>query len=181
MHDDILTGVNVRLRALEPGDVDLLYAWENDTSVWDVSNTLVPFSRFQIEEYVLNTHHDLFRTRQLRLMVDLNDTDEGDIFAGTIDLFDFEPFHHRAGVGVLIREPYRKKGYAYEAMELFIRYAFNKLQLHQLYCNISPDNVISLKLFEKLGFLKCGIKKDWMHNGHTWQEEWMFQLINHGG
>ena len=154
MLNTTLTGIHVKLRALEPGDVDLLYTWENDPSVWNVSNTLSPFSRFQMEELVLNTQNDIFASRQLRLMVDLVEMGSGEMPAGTIDLFDFDPYHHRAGIGILILEPYRQKGYAFEAMEIFIRYAFGTLQLHQLYCNISPDNTSSLHLFEKLGFVK---------------------------
>lgn len=179
MTKSILTGNHIKLRALEPGDVDLLFAWENDTTVWSVSNTLAPFSRFQLEEYVLNAHHDLFTTHQLRLMVDLLAAGDGEKSIGTIDLFDFEPLHHRAGVGILLQEPYRSKGYALEAMKVFIGYAFSTLRLHQLYCNILPDNQSSLKLFGKLGFERCGIKKDWVHDGHRWHEEWMFQLIRH--
>jgi len=179
MKNDILAGDNVLLRALEPGDAGLLYAWENDTSIWNVSNTLAPFSRFQIEEYVMNTQQDIFTTRQLRLMIDRLGVGDGEKSVGTIDLFDFDPVHRRAGVGILIREPYRSKGYAFEAMNIFIRYAFGTLRLHQLYCNIMPDNSSSLNLFEKLGFVKCGAKQDWVYDGRQWQEEWMFQLINH--
>ena len=36
----------IRLRALEPEDLDLLYAWENDTSLWEFGSTLVPYSRY---------------------------------------------------------------------------------------------------------------------------------------
>ncbi|MCX6267300.1 MAG: GNAT family N-acetyltransferase [Bacteroidetes bacterium] len=179
MKNNTLTGIHVKLRALEPDDAELLFSWENDTSIWDVSNTIAPFSRFQIEEYVLNSRQDIFTARQLRLMVDVIDPAESREPAGTIDLFDFDPLHHRAGVGILIREPYRKKGYAMDAMQIFIQYAFTTLQLHQLYCNISPDNVSSLKLFEKLGFVRCGIKKEWIRGGQKWHDEWMYQLIHH--
>ena len=48
----ILTGKTLKLRALELSDVDLLYKWENNTSIWNVSNTLVPFSRESIEQFV---------------------------------------------------------------------------------------------------------------------------------
>jgi diamine N-acetyltransferase len=173
----MLKGIKVKLRALEPADIDLLYAWENDPAVWPVSNTVAPFSRLQIEEYVLNSQNDIFTTRQLRLMVDLVQPIPGIISVGSIDLFDFEPLHHRAGVGILIREPFRAKGYAQEAMKLLIGYAFSTLLLHQLYCNISPDNITSLSLFQKLGFARCGVKKDWVQDAGKWKEEWMFQLI----
>jgi diamine N-acetyltransferase len=180
MTNNILTGNNLKLRALEPSDVDVLYAWENDTSIWKVSNTLTPFSRFQLEEYVLNAQNDIFSAKQLRLMVDLLEAGKGEQSVGTIDLFDYDPFHCRAGVGILIREPHRNKGHAVEAMNLLITYAFSTLGLHQLFCNISQDNNSSVNLFEKLGFKKCGIKKEWIHEDHTWKDEWMFQLINSG-
>ena len=179
MVKDFLTGENVRLRALEPGDAGLLYDWENDTSIWNVSNTLTPFSRFQIEEYVLNTQNDIFAARQLRLMIMLQAQGEDETPVGTIDLFDFDPIHQRAGVGILLREPFRERGYAIEALQILIRYAFATLRLHQIYCNISPENSSSLHLFNKLGFVRCGMKQDWVNDGEHWKEEWMFQLINH--
>jgi len=181
MVNNKLTGVNVKLRALEPGDIGVLYEWENDTTVWDAGNTLTPFSRFQIESYILNEQNDLFASRQLRLMVELVQNNADGKPAGTIDLFDFDPVNFRGGVGLLIREPFRGKGYGTEAMEIFIRYAFGTLRLHQLYCNISPDNKSSLTLFRKLGFVQCGIKKGWNRDGDGWKDEWMFQLISHGG
>jgi diamine N-acetyltransferase len=177
LHAPYLHAPRLRLRALEPADVDLLYTWENDPSVWNVSNTLTPFSRFQLEEYVLNAQNDIYATKQLRLIVEmLTDSEEAQPI-GTIDLFDFDPVHARAGVGILIREQFRDRGYAAEALDEFIRYAFGILRLHQLYCNISPDNEASLSLFRKSGFVQCGIKKDWINDGDQWQEEWMFQLI----
>ena len=177
-----LTGPNLRLRAIEPGDLDTLYDWENDTSVWKVSNTLTPFSRFQLEEYVLNAQNDIFAVRQLRLMIDLLQSADGIVKSvGSVDLFDFDPFHFRAGVGIMIMEESREKGFAREAMQILIPYAFNTLRLHQLYCNISPENLPSLHLFEKLGFERCGIKRDWVNEAGQWKDEWMFQLINRHG
>jgi diamine N-acetyltransferase len=178
MVKDILTGTNIRLRALEPGDVELLYQWENDTSVWSVSNTLAPFSKFQLEQYVLNSQNDLFAAKQLRLMAVIHPGQAEEIPVGTLDLFDFEPFHRRAGLGIMICEPYRGRGLAHEALGILINYAFGTLRLHQLYCNISSQNTFSLQLFEKLGFARCGARRDWIRDGGQWVDEWMFQLIN---
>jgi diamine N-acetyltransferase len=172
-----MEGKNVRLRALEPEDVDLLYAWENDTSIWKVSNTLEPFSRFHLEQYVLNSRNDIYATRQLRLMIDLVNPGLEEKSVGAIDLFDFDPVHARAGVGILVRESSRMKGFAADALKIFIRYAFETLRLHQLYCNISPENEASLHLFQKFGFTRCGVKKDWISGDKQWHDEWMFQLI----
>ncbi len=177
MTTNLLTSRNLRLRAVEPADIDLLLEWENDTSIWKVSNTLVPFSRFEIEEYVLDAKRDIFAARQLRLMIDLI-LSNGDIKTiGAIDLFDFDPVNLRAGIGIMIRPEYRGEGYARETLGLMIRYVSEVLHLHQLYCNISAENVLSIQLFEKSGFIRCGQKKEWLNSGFTWVDEFMYQLI----
>ena len=177
MSKDLLTGNKVSLRALEPADVERLYEWENDPSVWGVSNTLAPWSRYQLEQYVMASDQDIIAARQLRLMIDVVQEAPPVITIGTIDLFDFDSLHLRAGVGILICEPYRKQGYAFEALSLLILYVKKTLHLHQLYCNISRANTNSINLFQKLGFVRCGEKKEWINFGDRWEDEWMFQKI----
>src|SRR6185436_12887613 len=103
-----LIGELIRLRALEPSDVDLLYQWENDASVWSVSGTLAPFSKFVLEQYLASSHQDIYSNKQLRLMIDLsanNEEDEPESRGiGCIDLFDFDPKNRKAGVGILIAD-----------------------------------------------------------------------------
>jgi len=175
---DLLTGKKVQLRAVEPNDIDIIYKWENNTSVWQLSNTLAPFSRHIIKQFIDNSHLDIFQSRQLRLMIDKIENDSAETI-GTIDIFDFEPLHKRAGIGILIAdEQNRKNGFASEALDILIHYCFNTLQLHQLYCNITSDNTESLNLFQKKGFTLIGIKKDWLIFPKGKKDELMFQLIN---
>jgi diamine N-acetyltransferase len=174
---NILESKNIKLRALEPTDVELLFKWENDPDLWLISNTLAPFSKYIIKQYIKNSHLDIYQTRQLRMMIDLKEK-VGANTIGAIDLFDFDAYHHRAGIGILIKEEKdRKKGYASEALELFIHYCFNTLQLHQVYCNISSDNHSSLKLFQKHGFVIVGEKKDWLRDGDSWRGEFLLQRV----
>jgi diamine N-acetyltransferase len=97
---------------------------------------------------------------------------------GTVDIFDFDPFHKRAGLGILIAdEEERKKGYASMALKCLIEYCFNTLQIHQLYCNILSNNCESINLFKKLGFTESGIKKEWIKTPEGYLDEHLFQLI----
>ena len=141
----------IALRALEPSDIDLLYNWENDPDNWRVSNTITPYSKHILKKYLENSHLDIYQTKQLRLMIDLKDKNLKTIKTiGTIDLFDFDPYHNRAGIGILIGDKSeRKKGYASAALENLVHYAFHTLQLNQIYCNILTDNKESLILFQK--------------------------------
>lgn len=172
-----MTGKNISLRALEPEDVDLMYKWENDPEVWHLSNTITPFSRFVLEQYLINSHEDIFTSKQLRLMIDKKDSSSEPKTIGSVDLFDFSPHHKRAGIGILIIKEERSRGYASEALQLMINYAFDTLDLHQLYCNISEENEQSLKLFLKHGFVMIGNKKEWLRIKNKWVDEHMFQLI----
>ena len=164
----------ISLRAIEPEDIELLYVWENDPEIWEVSHTLVPYSKYILALYIQNSDKDIYESKQLRLMIT---TKEGKTI-GAIDLFDFDPYHSRVGIGLLIhnRED-RSKGYASAALEQIIFYCFNKLRIHQLYANIEIGNTVSLQLFEKYGFKICGTKKDWLRTPKGWGDEVMLQLI----
>ena len=129
-----LSNDTITLRAIEPEDIELLYAWENDPEIWEVSHTLVPYSKYILALYIKNADKDIYESKQLRLMIETSDGRT----IGAIDLFDFEPYHERVGIGLLIhnRED-RSKGYASAALDLLINYCFSKLNIHQLYANIS--------------------------------------------
>lgn len=170
----MLTATHIYLRTLEPIDASMMLKWENNPDNWAVSNTLVPFSEHLILQYV-NSAQDIFATKQLRFIICLRDSDKP---IGTIDLFEYDPLHQRAGVGVLIDEvSERNKGYATEALELMIRYSFERLNLHSLFCHIFESNTHSIQLFEKQGFEKMGIKKDWVKTKNGWENEGFYQLI----
>ena len=170
-----MKGKNISFRAPEPEDIDLLYAWENDTKIWHLSNTVTPYSRQILEEYILNAQQDIYTAKQLRLMIILISTGKA---VGCIDLFDYDPQHLRAGVGILIDDNHRQKGYASEALSVLIEYAFTILHLHQLYCNVTPDNETSLQLFQKQNFKIIGLKKEWLRVKNSWVDEYMLQLLN---
>lgn len=169
----MLIGENIRLRALEPTDIEVLYQWENDTAIWKVSQTMAPFSKHILTQYLANAHQDIFTAKQLRLIIEK----EGKPI-GTIELFDYEPLHQRAGVGIWIANvSEREKGYAKEALQLMISYAFKHLKMHQLYCNISSSNKASVNLFSGLDFMLVGVKKQWNKVADGWEDELLFQLL----
>ena len=174
----ILKGNKVQLRAVEPYDLEIIHKWENDSSIWNLSNTITPFSKHIIKQFIENSHVDIYTTKQLRLMIDCID-ENNERTIGTIDIFDFDPLNKRAGIGILIADNEdRGKGYASDALDTLIRYCFEVLQLHQVYCNITTDNVNSINLFTKKGFQFIGTKKDWLIFNNKTKDESMYQLLN---
>lgn len=161
-----LENETIRLRALEPEDLELLYRWENNPELWSLGNTMSPYSRYILKEYIRESHRDIFEVKQLRLMIELCSTGAA---IGTVDLYDFEPHHRRAGVGILIDSLYQRNGFAAQAMCVLMDYAFKYLKLYQLYVHIPIGNEASKTLFTRCGFVISGILKDWVmtENGYS--------------
>lgn len=171
-----LTGTKLYLRALEPKDLDFLYHLENDTSLWELSQTQKPYSKAILENYLSNAHLDIYQVKQLRLCICSIDDDT---LLGLIDIFDFDPKNRRAGVGLVIASPKdRSRGYGGEALRLVCKYAFSHLNVHQLYANILSDNRASTTLFEQQGFERVGVKKDWIFSLGRFKDEQLYQKIN---
>lgn len=169
---------NVLLRAIEPTDLDNMYLWENDISVWKVSQTISPFSKYTLKEFCATANVEIHIAKQLRLMIDVKN-DDITIPVGMVDLFDYDAINRRAGIGILIgNKNYRKKGIASNTLEIIISYCFNILNLHQVHCFVGNDNADSIELFKKHQFHSCGIIKDWLLHYGKWEHVSFFQRIN---
>ena len=167
------TPCNIRLRALEPSDLEVLYIWENDPDVWRVSGTLSPISRERLAHFIEEQSYDIYTTRQMRLIIEA----EG-IIVGSLDIFDFDPQHRRFGIGILIYEDdYRRKGYAKEVITEVVKYGRNILDLKQIWATLAADNIASIALFESCGFTKCAHRKEWLNRGGEFIDELEYQLI----
>ena len=151
---NLLQNKTVCLRAPEPEDLELLYSWENNPEWWEIGNTLAPYSRYLLKEYIAESHRGIF------------------------DLYDFDPHHRRAGVGILVDPLYQKNGLATEALELLAEYAFSYLKLHQLFVHIPIGNEPSKALFARCGFTVTGILTDWITTKDGYSDVLTMQKIN---
>jgi diamine N-acetyltransferase len=173
MNNHLIYG-KISLRAIEPEDIELLYQWENNMEIWNVSNTRTPFSKYILAEYIIESVKDIYETKQLRLIIQNEKLEP----VGAADLFDFDPYHMRAGIGILIHKTEnRNHGYATDALNAIFSYALEMLGLKQLYANISATNEVSIHLFEKTGFEKTGTKKNWLKTLNGWEDEILLQKM----
>jgi diamine N-acetyltransferase len=160
------------LRALEPSDLEWLYQIENDTSLWTVSDTYKPYSKDLLARYLENAHQDIYTAKQLRLVIEWSAQ-----AIGLIDLFDFNPKHKRASVGIVVAAAYRSKGFAKRALNLMVAYAKDTLDCHQIVATITEDNSESIRLFESAGFKRTGVREDWVFEKGVYIGEYFYQRI----
>ena len=169
----MLENNNIKLRALEPEDLDAFYQWENDATLWSWSCTIAPYSRYDLRQYILS-EKDIYETKQIRFVVELMQEKKA---IGMIDLYDFEPYHRRAAVSIIIEKHYQHKGLASEALSLLCSYSFSFLKLHQLYAFIPVKNEPSKRLFTRSGFKEEGILHDWIQTIDGYEDVLIFNLI----
>ena len=170
----MLENEKIKLKAPEPEDLEVLYKWENDTRLWSLGSTLTPYSRYDLKAYI-ESSKDIYVDKQLRLMVE---TKPDALTVGVIDLYDFDPYHKRAAVGVIIDAAYQRKGLAGQALSLLCDYAFSWLKIHQLYAFIPVKNEPSKRLFLRAGFEKKGVLHDWLQTVDGYEDVLIVSLIN---
>jgi diamine N-acetyltransferase len=169
----MLKGEKIYLRAVEPGDAFTIMTWENDPMNWRVSNTDAPYSLHGITEYI-NSIQSFRQSGELRLMICLNENDKS---IGTLDLFEANFKHGRAGVGILIASNEdRGVGYASESLSLLAQYSNEILDFWNLTANVLEDNEASIRLFERAGYELVGVRKNWFKDKESRVNERIYQL-----
>ena len=171
---DLLHKDGYLLRAPEPEDLACMMRFENTPSLWEISNTTGPYSRFYLKQYIETNRNDLYEDRQLRLMIESPEKE----VVGIIDLSSFDPFHNRAEVGIVIDESFRHQGLGSLALEMLIEHCFQFLGIRQLYAYIDATNEASIRLFKKCGFEEVGYLKGWMRTGQHFRDVVVVQCIN---
>ena len=161
----------IRLRAIEPEDLDLLYRIENDRQLWNIGATNVPYSRYTLHDYIATSSDDIFADRQVRLIIE-NGAGQT---VGICDLVRFDPRHCRAEAGLVIIDSFRRQGYGYAALEALADYAQRVVHLHQLYAVVAVDNVPASELFCKAGYEQQTVLRDWLFDGHSYADALLMQ------
>ena len=168
---NILPSIN--FRAMEPEDLDLLYTIENDTKLWNIGVTSVPYSRYTLYEYIANSKNDIYTDREVRMMIENGNKE----VVGIVDLINFDPKHMRAEIGIVIENKFRNRGLAQATISKIKEYSAQILHLHQIYAYVNKDNAQSLRLFEKCGFIRSTELKDWLFDGKNYHDAVLLQLF----
>jgi diamine N-acetyltransferase len=164
---------DIRLRALEPEDLDLLYRVENDAELWDVGVTNVPYSRFLLHEYIAHASGDIYTDKQVRLIAE---NSSGEV-VGMVDLINFDPRHQRAEVGIVVERRWRRLGYGTAVLALLEHYACHVLHLHQLYVVVAADNAAARQLFCAAGYEQVARLPQWLAADAGFQDAFVMQRL----
>jgi len=150
-----LEGERIRLEPVTAKHTDLIVRWRSDPGV-----IAQMFSeRAPTEEEHLRWLRRLRREGTRReFVIVLRD---GDRPVGTIGLAGIDAVHRRAEYGILIGDRAAEgRGFAREASEILLAYAFDDLRLHRVFLQVFEGNRRAIALYERLGFKHEGVLRE---------------------
>ena len=157
----MIEGNKVYIRQLESGDEELLHRWRNNSQ----GNLYCGFKygflmsresfRLQVEAEIEN--EEVFPTKKMFIICKKEDLTP----IGEISYRNWDKRNRSAEFGIEIGEiEERSKGYGFDALNNFIEFMFNFLNLNRIELTTLADNKKSKSLYEKLGFKEIGIMRE---------------------
>ena len=96
---------------------------------------------------------------------------------GTIGLWKFEFESYRAEVGYMLHQSHQNKGYMSEAIRRILQYGFDELNLHSVEARVDPENVSSIKILERIGFVREGYLRESLVNKGEFRDNIIFSML----
>jgi ribosomal-protein-alanine N-acetyltransferase len=82
-----------------------------------------------------------------------------------------------AYLGYYVGAPFARLGYMTEAIQLVLKFAFDRMKLHRLEANIQPNNSASIALVRRAGFRKEGYSPRYLKIGGQWRDHERWAII----
>ena len=96
---------------------------------------------------------------------------------GEVGVFVEKEPKSEGNVGWMLHPDYHGQGYATEAAQTLVGYAFRERHLHRLTSGCDTRNAASWRLMERLGMRREGHFRQsrWLHG--EWQDEYLYALL----
>ncbi len=160
--------LRIYLRPMRMEDAGLVARWYNDKETRRYMSTTVRGYKYYPKDIKKEIQENNPREEQW-FMVCLKSSHKPIGQAGIDDL-DF--MDRRGEIFFLIGDKDEKgKGYSREIVRLLLDYSFKKLKLNSLFATVTVKNIPSLKVLEKAGFKKMGIRREYNRIGGKYLDE----------
>jgi RimJ/RimL family protein N-acetyltransferase len=170
----VLRGKLISLRNITRRDATAIYELAKSR---DISRyTFIPFP-YQLEDALYFIRYSQQRQRQgteFNLGIQLNETGQ---IIGMIGLMKISYPHRRGEIGYWVGRPYWGKGIAVEAVRLMVKWAFQELGLRRISAGVMHPNQSSVRVLEKVGFVREGCYRKHIFRNNRWYDEYRFGLL----
>lgn len=177
MRLDCLRDQELTLRLVEPDDAHLLHLWENDPQLAESNSLYEPLARYQAQQFVQIGQSHLIENGSLMLIAQI--TTEGETTPspiGYIEIYNYDHFHRRAAVGLVVLPLWQHHGYGRRMLSCIECYIFEVLRLHQLYAEVTGDNLKAQIFFDRSPYKRVARLPQWQWQHGAYQDLIIYQL-----
>lgn len=150
------------LRPIEAADTESYFRLCGDPEVMRGWGTAAHADPGQTEKLIAYLHDGFAKKESIRWGVVLKEQ-PGEI-VGDVGFWRFVPARCRAEVGAKLARHLWRKSYTGQALERILRYGFEEMNLNSVEGNAEPGNAASLRMIEKLGFVREGLLREHSFN-----------------
>lgn len=163
------------LREINAGDLDFVHHLHGLPKV-DEYNTLgLPENKLTTEKIInewLEAMNVIPRKRYIFLIENL-----AHIPLGLLGLNIGKPGYANAEIWYKLDPLFWAKGLATEAVKAILAFGFNQLQLHRIEAGCAVENIGSIKVLEKAGFIKEGRTRKLLPIRGEWHDNFGFAIL----
>jgi ribosomal-protein-alanine N-acetyltransferase len=175
INDIRLESERLILRPIQPGDEEQIIDYANFEENWKWTLVdLYPYYPENARNFVGRSIRGLKEEDHFILGALLK---KEDLLIGAVDLRLFGKDEKCAEIGYMISLPYWGNGYAPEAVDLSLGFAFNTLKLHRIQAGIFETNPRSGRVLEKCGFKREGIERERYFREGKWRDAICYAIL----
>ncbi len=97
---------------------------------------------------------------------------------GNCGIHNVSQVHRNASLGIFIGEKtFWNQGIGTEATNLLLDFAFNILNLHNIYLSVLSYNKRAIRCYEKIGFKKIGVQREFMFVSGKYHDVYLYDML----
>lgn len=168
-----LQGKSIKLRELREGDAESIMKNCDDMSIAKVTLAVPhPYTLKHAEEFIQISREKWREDEGYAFGIEY----EGDV-VGTIEINMNGKEHDRATIGYWLGKQYRQQGIMGEALDIIIKFAFEKLGLNKVDANVFVGNEASEALLNSRNFKYEGILREHSKRFGEYKDEKSYSLL----
>lgn len=171
---DRIQGDKINLRHVRKADARSIYKYASDEAISRFTHVPHPYKLEDAYDFIKLTRSE--RRRKIGYHFGLEDKETSQII-GMIGLMHVDHECGKGEVGYWLAKPFWGRGIMKEALLLALRFYFTELHLHRVYAHVFPENEVSMRLLEKVGFQREGLIREGFKQRGEYISVYMYSIL----
>ncbi len=172
----LLTTSQLHLSEIVTNDVKYIHALNSLPEVDEFNTSGIPESLDETQNLVLGWIDSQKKEPKERYTFSIVNKETNE-FIGIVGLKMGKPNYRSAEIWYKLFPKTWKKGYATETVKEILRFCFTELKLHRIEAGCAIENIGSIKVLEKCGFIREGQTRKLLPIRDNWIDNYFYAIL----